>query len=128
MANKINPYIFWIPRVLSILLILFLGLFSLDVFEGNHKFWEYVGGFLIHNIPSFILLAILIISWRYEIVGGIVYILAGVGYFFMMVTNHNFSFWNAMSAVALIGLPAVIIGVLFLIGWFQRRKIALEEK
>lgn len=126
MAGKINMFIFWIPRILSILLILFLGLFSLDVFEGNHKFWEYVVGFLIHNIPSFILLAILIISWRYEIVGGIVYTFAGVGYFLMMITNKNFSFWNAMSAVALIGLPAVIIGVLFIIGWSQRRRISKE--
>jgi hypothetical protein len=102
-------------------------MFSFDVFDGKHTFWQYVAGFLIHNIPAGILLITLIISWRYEIVGGIVYIALGLLYLYMMLTNPNFSFWNAMSAVAMIGLPAVIIGILFLIGWFQRRKIAKED-
>ena len=33
MAKKINKFIYWIPRILAILLILFLMIFSLDVFE-----------------------------------------------------------------------------------------------
>jgi hypothetical protein len=127
MKADYNPYLFWIPRILTILLILFVMLFSLDVFNGKHTFWEYVGGFLIHNIPAGILLITLIISWRYEIVGAIVYIAAGLFYSIMMFFNSNFSFWNAMSAVLLLGLPAVIIGILFLIGWSQRRKIAKEN-
>lgn len=122
-----NPYLFWIPRILTILLILFVMIFSLDVFDGKHTFWEYVAGFLMHNIPAGILLITLIISWRYEIVGAIVYISSGLFYAVMMMMSSSFTLRNSMVAITLLGLPAIIIGVLFLLGWIQRRKIAKTD-
>jgi len=76
MAREVGKLICWTPRVASILLILFLMLFSLDVFDGNYGFWETVLGLLIHNILAFILAAILVVSWKYEIVGGIAFTVA----------------------------------------------------
>src|SRR4030042_4075717 len=80
MKKKINKFIYWTPRILSIIFILFLAMFSLDIFEGNYGFWGTVVGLFMHNIPSLILLIILLVSWKHEIVGGIAFIMAGLFY------------------------------------------------
>ena len=80
MRKKINKFIFWTPRILSTVFILFLMLFSLDVFDMKSGFWGTIVGLFMHNLPSLLLLIILIISWKYEIVGGIAFILVGILY------------------------------------------------
>ncbi len=69
MEKKINKFIYWTPRIASIAFILFLALFSLDIFDMKLGFWGTVAGLFMHNIPSLVLLAVLLISWKYEIVG-----------------------------------------------------------
>jgi hypothetical protein len=81
-------------------------------------------GLLIHNIPSFILTAVVIISWRYEIVGGIAFILAGLLYIANMVTNTftgQFE-WYMLSWSMIIAGPAFFIGALFLMNWRIKKK------
>ena len=56
---KVNKFIFWTPRILAILFILFLAMFSLDVFESASGFGEILVGLFIHNIPAMILLVVL---------------------------------------------------------------------
>lgn len=73
-----------------------------------------------HNIPTFILLIILIISWKYEIVGGIVFILAGLFYIIMVSRSVP---WNlALSWSLIIAGPAFFIGILFIINWFKKKQ------
>jgi len=64
MNKKISKFVYWTPRILAILFITFLALMSLDVFLFELNFWQIMGAFLIHNIPVFILLAVLLISWK----------------------------------------------------------------
>lgn len=63
-----NKFVYWTPKILGIILVLFLALMSLDVFEGNYGFWGTILALFMHNIPALILLIVLIISWKYEIV------------------------------------------------------------
>ncbi len=51
-----NRVLFWTPRILMILFIGFISLFALDSFAGNQSFPEKIGGFIIHLIPSAVLL------------------------------------------------------------------------
>lgn len=119
-----NKFIYWTPRVLSILLIVFLAIFSLDVFDGDYGFWGTVLGLLIHNIPSFILLGILIISWKYEIVGGVAFILAGISFLVFTLVRETIEPRYMLLALSLIlVVPAFLIGILFLVGWFKKKKI-----
>jgi len=123
---KVNKFIFWTPRILAILFILFLALFSLDIFEGNYGFWGTILGLFMHNIPAMILLIILIISWKYELVGAIVFILAGILYIarLLMTILMNPPYqWYMLSWSLQIAGPAFLVGILFLIGWQQKRKI-----
>jgi hypothetical protein len=121
MGENINKYLYWTPRVLSIIFILFLAMFSLDVFSPDLTFWQIALGLFMHNIPVFLLTAILIISWKREIVGGIVFILAGLLYIGMLLANPQLE-WYTLSWSIVIAGPAFLIGTLFLITWFKKRK------
>lgn len=78
--RKVSKGLYWTPRLLSILFICFIAMFSLDVFSPGMSFGEIMLALLMHNIPTLVLVVILIISWNYEIVGGICFILAGMLY------------------------------------------------
>ena len=117
MKKKMDKFIYWTPRILSIILSCFLVIFSFDVFGMGLGFWQTVGAFLIHNIPSFILFAVLIISWKHEMVGAITFILAGLLYILMIVMRG----WYHWTGFVYIALPAFLIGILFLIGWYNHK-------
>src|SRR3989344_3018989 len=124
MEKKTNKFIYWTPRILAIIFILFLAMFSLDVFDLELSFWQTIGALFIHNIPVFILLVILLISWKYEIVGGIVFILAGILYIarlLMTAITAVFEWYYLSWAVQISGI-AFFIGILFLVGWFKKKK------
>jgi len=123
MEQKINKFVYWTPRILSIIFICFLALFSLDVISPELSFWQIVFGLFMHNIPVFILLAILLISWKREIVGGIAFTLAGALYVVMILMNvlrGSFE-WYMVSWILTISGPAFLIGILFIINWRKKQ-------
>jgi len=125
MRKKIGKFVYWTPRLLSILFILFLMVFSLDIFDMNLGFWGTILGLFMHNIPALLLLIILIISWKHEIVGGIAFILAGMLYIAMLLVNiltNPPPQWYVLSWSATIAGPAFLIGILFLVNWFKKKK------
>jgi hypothetical protein len=115
-----NKLLLWTPRILGVIFVLFLMMFSLDVFQPGLTTWQIVSGLLIHNIPALFLLTILIISLKYEILGGIVFILAGLLYILMLTVNSKFE-WYILSWSATISGPAFLIGILFIINWRKKR-------
>lgn len=119
MEKRVNKFIYWTPRILSILFIIFLTLFSFDVFEEGKSALDIALGLFIHNIPSLILLIVLIISWKHEIVGGIVFILAGLVYVILVSMNQP---WYIVLLWSLqIAGPAFFIGILFIINWLKKK-------
>ena len=124
MEKKINKFVYWTPRILSIIFICFLALFSLDVFSPELSFWQIVAGLFMHNIPVFVLLVVLLISWRHEIVGGIIFILAGTLYVVIMLMNmlRNSFEWYMVSWNIIVAGPAFLIGILFIINWLKKQK------
>ena len=122
---KVNKFIFWIPRILGIIFILFLAMFSLDVFDNSYTFWETIVGLFMHNIPALILLVVLIISWKYELVGAIIFILAGlfyIGTLLITISMDSSPQWYMLVWSLIIAGPAFLIGILFLVGWSQKKK------
>ena len=120
MAQNASKFIYWAPRILSILFIIFLSLFSLDIFNLSLGFWQTLLGLLMHNIPAIILSTILLISWKYEIVGAVTLIGAGI-FYFVMITIDQFAWYKISWALAISG-PAFLIGILFYINWMQKKK------
>ncbi len=122
--SEINKYIFWIPRILSILFICFLAVFSLDVFDSGLSFWLTILALLMQNIPGIFLAIVLAISWKYEIVGGIAFIFAGLLYILSVlpkIFQTGFQYYY-LTWFLMISGPAFLIGILFFIGWYQKKK------
>lgn len=122
--KKTGKFIYWTPRILSILFVCFLALFSLDVIQPGLSFGQILIGLIMHNIPSLILIVILVIAWRREIVGAIGFIGAGllyIGFVTFSVVNSGLPWYIALSWSLSIAGPAFLIGVLFLINWRNRK-------
>ncbi|MBU2576484.1 MAG: hypothetical protein KKF50_02070 [Nanoarchaeota archaeon] len=120
-------FLYWTPRILSIIFILFISMFSLDIFEMNLGFWGTIVGLFMHLIPSFVLIIILIFAWRYEWLGGVVFILAGVFYMTMLLLNSSFE-WYMLSWIAIISGPAILIGILWFLSWTKRTNKGKRKK
>ena len=102
-------------------------MFSLDVFGNGYGFWGTVLGLFMHNIPVFILTILLIIAWKHELVGAITFILAGLLYITWLLTNPKLE-WYMLSWSVTIAGPAFLVGILFLVGWLQKRKLGKNIK
>ncbi len=113
-----NRILLWAPRVLCILFALFLGVFALDVFAYDGSLAEKLLGFLIHLVPTFLVLAILAVAWRREWIGAVLFSVLAVFYF---VATHGREHWTAYLSIS---GALVVMGVLFLLGWFQRRRLS----
>jgi len=107
-----KTFLFVAPRVLAILLAAFVGLFALDVFSEGYSFWEALVGFVIHLMPTWLILGALALAWRWERLGGVVFIALGV--FFLV--------WFGLewTMVLLFLAPLSVIGGLFLADWQYR--------
>ena len=120
MENKNSKFIYWTPRIIGIIIVVFFALMSLDIFDLKLGFWGTVIGLFMHNIPTLILLLILIISWKYELVGGIAFITAGTAYLIALFINP-FE-WYMISWAVMISGSAFFTGALFLVGWNRKKK------
>jgi len=120
MTSAAKGLLFWTPRVLTIAFILFLGLFALDVFGEGYGFWGTLVALLMHLIPNFVVLAVLIIAWRWEWVGGVIFL--GLGVFYIVETWGRFH-WSAYAGIS---GPLFLIGILFFLNWIFRRKLRVQ--
>jgi hypothetical protein len=100
-------------------------MFALDSFGPGRTIWQQIGAFLIHLIPSYILIAFLIIAWKWEFIGGIIFMLLGIvlsPFVFIWNYNMNHSFGMSLGIIASITIPFVIIGILFLVSHRTRKR------
>jgi len=117
----------WLPRIIIILAILLVSMFALDAFESNQTIWQQIGGFLIHLIPSYILIAFLFIAWKWELIGGILFSLIGIGFApFIYIHNYNMNHSVLISSevILLINFPFIIAGTLFILEHFMKKRIS----
>lgn len=116
MRSSMKQIVFWAPRLLAAFFAIFISLFALDVFGEGYGFGETILALFMHLIPTVIVLLVLIIAWRWEWVGGILFIALGVLYLFRFSGMH----W---SAYVLISGPLFVVGSLFLVNWWYRDEI-----
>lgn len=115
----------WLPRIICILAILFISLFAADSFAPGLTIWQQLGDFLMHLIPSFILLALLIVAWKWERIGGIIFMVLGIGlspFIFMLNYNRNHSIGMSLVIILTITIPFFVVGILFIISHNIKKK------
>ena len=123
---KIDIKVFhWLPRIICILAILFVSLFATDVFVEKDTLGQQFIAFFIHLIPSFILIALLILAWNWEKIGGIIFTIIGIGLSpFIYQHNYKMNHSVAMSLliILMITFPFVLVGILFILSHFKKKK------
>jgi hypothetical protein len=123
--------IHWMPRIICVLSILFISMFAADAFETGHTIWQQLVTLFMHLIPSFILTAILIIAWKWEFVGGIIFILIGLGTGpFIFMHNYKINHFNLSQCiidVLMINFPFVIVGILFITSHNMKKKESISS-
>lgn len=103
---KNTQLFYWLPRVLAVVFILCISFFALDSFGTGEPWYMNLLGFLIHLIPSYVLVIALIFAWKHEAVGGIVFLVLYIGALF---------FFRFEMVGILIFSPLILIGVLFIL-------------
>lgn len=110
-----NKLLHYAPRVIGILGILFLSSFALDVFGQGYSLSELIVALFMHLIPSFVLIAVLILAWRYERIGGALFVAAAI---FPWVVFTD----NDLIANLIISGPFFVVGLLFWMNGSRRAK------
>jgi hypothetical protein len=105
----ISQLLFWSARILSILAILFVMMFSLDCFEGTSLTKDQLVCFVMHNIPAFIIIAVLVIAWNRELAGGLLFLVAA------LAGSIVFKGFSGNPAVFIVMAPFVLTGLLFIL-------------
>lgn len=120
----------WLPRIICILAILMISLFASDAFGPGQTIWQQLGSFIMNLIPSFILIIILIIAWKWEYAGGIIFMILGVAVSpFIFMVNHNrnrLPVGASIVNVLIIALPFILVGILFMISHFMKKRNQLK--
>lgn len=111
-----NSLLYWTPRILALLFVGFLLLFSFDGFSGPLG-WNMILGGLIHLIIPLVVLVATIFAWKKPLVGAIAFFGFALYYVWMVGLHRHWSWY------VLIAGPAVITGVFFLIEWIKRKSL-----
>jgi hypothetical protein len=109
--------LFWTPRVLGILFAIFVSMFAFDVFDQGYGLWRTILALLINLVPAYLIIIALVIAWRWEWVGAVLFIALAVLY---VVWG-----WGRQSLVAyfVISGPLTLVGGLFLFNWIYRAEL-----
>lgn len=113
-GSTLRKFVYWVARLLAIAGILFISMFALDVFGLDKPWTEIALALFMHLLPSFVLIAILVIAWRIEWLGGILFVLVGLSPFVVLANPK----WVNM----MLGGPFVLAGILFLASHRMRPK------
>jgi len=109
-----KPFLYWTPRILSILLVVFISLFSLDIFSEGYSGWDLVAGLVMHLLPTLVAVAFIVIAWKWEKIGGLLFIILGIVFIFI----GGFE----LMAILLFTFPSIIIGSMFLLHHYGQRR------
>ncbi|HEY9075110.1 MAG TPA: hypothetical protein VIO61_01110 [Anaerolineaceae bacterium] len=112
---RLATLIFRTPRIAGILIAIFIGLFSLDVFTGEAPIWQEIGGFIIHSIPSILMVVILVIAWRRPWVGFAAFLLVSI-LFLRFAFRETIDIGNLL----ILSFPLAAIALLFWADWKWR--------
>ena len=113
------------------LAILLISMFAADAFAPELTIWQQLGAFLMHLIPSFILIALLIVAWKWELIGGVIFTIIGIG-LSPLIFQHNYAMNQSVSTsliiILMITFPFIVVGILFIISHFMKKKAATNKE
>jgi hypothetical protein len=123
MTDRSKRILLWLPRVLAMVFIGIMGVLALDAAERGAGLWGALAAVGIHLIPAFVMLGVLVLAWRWEWVGALLFAGAGVLYAAMVLPRPNLPAETKLLWCALVAGPALLIGALFLVSWLKHDEL-----
>jgi len=114
MRALINPALYWAPRILGILFAGFISIFALDVFGAGYSPAETLIALAIHLIPTALVLVAVVLGWRREWMGALLFAALGAAY---IVLSGGRQHWSAYLFIA---GPLFLVAALFAACGFAR--------
>ena len=114
MGTTTGHLLLWSPRILGILMSMFVGMFALDAFSQREPFLAALPDFVIHLIPALALLAVVAASWRRAWIGGVGFM--GLAVLYAITLARGRIDW-----MLVISGPLVVVGALFWWSWRRHR-------
>ena len=106
----------WWARIITIVYAAFISIFAMDVFSEGYGVVNTAVALFMHLLPTFLIVLVLILSWRREWIGGIVFLILGVIYVYVSSGKID---WGG---IAMIGIPLFLLSILYFVGWVQRKR------
>jgi len=116
MTKTSGRLLLWSPRILGILICLFLSIFALDAFGEGKTLLQGLRDFAIHVSPMAALLIVVFVSWRWEWVGGTAFVALGLAHVWWAGLVRHRPEW-----IPPIAGPLLVVGGLFWLSWRRRR-------
>jgi hypothetical protein len=120
--RRLARWIYWSPRIASVLIILFVSLFALDMFSPEYTLGEMLLGFLIHMLLSIFMAFLLVIAWRREWLGFAAFLLAALFFLRFAIGDGAQSF----GILLIFSGPMLLIALLFGANWRWRSQLRLS--
>jgi hypothetical protein len=86
-------------------------MFALDVFGEGRGFWQTLAALTMHLVPTFALLAALVVAWRWERTGASLFGAYGIGSLIIV----RGPWWVRM----IFALPCLVAAGLFFVCWLK---------
>ena len=116
MTTTSDSWLLWTPRVLGVLVSVFIGMFALDAFSTGKPWLTALPDFFVHLIPALVMLAIVIASFRRQWIGAAAFI--GLAIFYTVRMSKGRLDW-----ILVISGPMVVVGALYLWSWLRRGRL-----
>lgn len=113
-SRVLDRLVFWTPRLSVIAVAAFMTVFALDVFDMPLPPLQKLAAFIIHLLPTAIVVAGLVLMWTHEWVGA--------AFFPLLALVHLATRGAHLRPVTalLIELPLLLLGALFWMNWRHR--------
>lgn len=112
----VRKTVYWIPRILSVVLVVLLAFFALHTIDEGGTLGETFGRLVVSFIPVAILAFILVLTWNWDWIGAVVFIGFAVADLFF---RWDFFTGPGYMVVAIVFL---VFGFLFLTDWILSSK------
>ena len=107
MTARTARVLFWMPRLIGLWFVLFVSMFVFDMPSDDSDWSTMLAGAAMHLVVAVACLGLLVVAWRREIAGGVLFVVAGGTWTL---------FWGQFLLMhyLVVGALPVLIGVLFL--------------
>jgi hypothetical protein len=114
MRVLLRKLLFWSPRILTLLFIVFLLVPLREVATEKGDFWKLALSALIHLIPPAIIGLLLAISWRWALVGAMAFAVLGSTYIILAWGRFSIAMYLTFSG------PMFLMSFLYFLNWWRR--------